>query len=117
MLNSSRLPLAAILLMVAVNGVFAQQPTAADVLTWCEPGIADPYNLGRCEAQIRSDVRKGKQLLEWQCVPPAVLSNPDQLRRLFIREGQRVPEILHQPAERLLFYAVAKAFPCPMRQR
>jgi hypothetical protein len=105
-------------LMLLVCDARAQSgPTAADVLTWCEPGIADPYNLGRCEAQLGFAAREGARFPEWQCVPRAVLTNPDQLRRLFIREGRRMPEILHQPAERLLFYAVAKAFPCPLHGR
>ncbi len=92
-----------------------QPPTASTVLTWCES--ADPYNRGRCHGQLTGIARDGARLTEWLCVPRAVIGNADQLQRLFVREGQRMPEILHQPAERLLFYAVAKAFPCPLRGR
>ncbi len=46
------------------------------------------------------------------CVPVPVLQNPEQLRLLFIREANRHPEVLHLSARRLLFYALAKTFPC-----
>jgi Ssp1 endopeptidase immunity protein Rap1a len=49
---------------------------------------------------------------EWKCVPKEPL-HPEQLRLLFVREAHQHPEVLHLPAENLLFYAVAKAFPCP----
>src|SRR4029450_6029575 len=31
---------------------------------------------------------------------------------LLIRKAYRTPEVLHLPARRLLYYAVAQAFPC-----
>ena len=51
-------------------------------------------------------------LAEWRCVPPAVIDDTEQLRRLFLREANRMPEVLHLPARQLVYYAVAKAFPC-----
>jgi hypothetical protein len=47
-----------------------------------------------------------------QCVPRAVIDDTEQLRRLFLREANRMPEVLHLPARQLVYYAVAKAFPC-----
>jgi hypothetical protein len=92
------------------------QPTpASTVLIWCES--SDPSNSGSCHGALRAFASNGARLPEWQCVPRAVLDNTTQLQRLFVREGQRMPEILHQPAEKLLYYAVAKAFPCPLLQK
>ena len=46
------------------------------------------------------------------CVPKKILNNPEQVRLLFVRAAHEHPEVLHFPARRLLFYALAKAFPC-----
>lgn len=46
------------------------------------------------------------------CVPTAVIRNPDQVRLLFVQAAHEHPEVLHLPARRLLFYALAKTFPC-----
>jgi hypothetical protein len=53
-----------------------------------------------------------KNVPEWKCIPKAPL-HPEQLRLFFVREAHLHPEVLHLPAENLLFYAVAKAFPRP----
>jgi hypothetical protein len=47
------------------------------------------------------------------CVPVEVLRTPEQVRLLFVREAHSHPEVLHFPVKQLLFYALAKAFPCP----
>jgi hypothetical protein len=57
----------------------------------------------------------GEDIPEWLCVPKATFQDDEQLRQLFIREANRMPEVLHRPARQFLFYAVAKAFPCPLR--
>jgi Rap1a immunity proteins len=83
---------------------------ASDVLVWCESDT--PFDRGRCHGAVEAYASRGAQLQEWQCVPPPVLKDGEQLRRLFVRAGQRTPEILHLPAPQLLYYAVANAFPC-----
>jgi hypothetical protein len=81
------------------------------VLFWCES--ADPYTLGMCTGTMSWYADQAvKAIPEWKCVPPAVVKNAEQLRRLFIREGHRVPEVLHLPVSQLFYYAVTKAFPC-----
>ena len=90
-------------------------PTGADVLTWCESAL--PGNQGRCFGALDRYLTDAKRLPEWRCVPPDVKTNFEQVRRLFIREGERMPEVLHFPARQLLYYAVIKAFPCPLRAR
>jgi hypothetical protein len=47
------------------------------------------------------------------CVPVAVLRNPEQVRLLFVRAAHDHPEVLHLSARRLLYYTLAKTFPCP----
>jgi hypothetical protein len=87
---------------------------ASTVLFWCESNA--PESLGRCHGTLNRYAAQAKtEVVEWKCVPRAVVENTEQLRQLFIREGHRVPEILHLPAPRLLYYAVTKAFPCRWR--
>jgi Ssp1 endopeptidase immunity protein Rap1a len=91
----------------------AKEDSASAVLVFCEKP-----NLGTCRAELGSFAREGAvSLFEWHCVPPEVIKDTEQLRRLFLREAQRMPEVLHLPARQLLYYAVAKAFPCPLRGR
>ena len=103
-----------------------KEQSASTVLLWCEH--SDPESQGKCDAELGGDARAGAglpslfgmpartaALPEWQCVPKAVIDDWEQLRRLFIREANRMPEVLHLPARQLLYYAVAKAFPCPLR--
>ena len=91
-----------------------KEPQASTVLFWCERGPNDPHFLGQCHARLGAYARLGSQsLAEWRCVPPEVINNEEQLRRLFVLEGDRHPEVLHMPAQQLLYYAVAVAFPCP----
>jgi Rap1a immunity proteins len=92
------------------------KPMAASLmLVLCESG--SPESLGHCHGALHAYALDGKDLAEWQCVPHATIQDFEQLRRLFIREANRMPEVLHQPARQLLYYAVAKAFPCPLRAR
>ena len=87
---------------------------ASTLLFWCERD--QPDYLGRCHGALMAYAQDGaKELLDWQCVPPGVAADTEQLRRLFLREAQRMPEVLNQPARKLLYYAVLKAFPCPLR--
>ena len=74
-----------------------------------------PASLGRCQGRLEAYALDGKGLTAWLCVPKDTISDSEQLRRLFVREGQRMPEVLNRPARLLLYYAVAKAFPCPLR--
>lgn len=91
-----------------------KETPASTLLIWCESTL--PENLGRCHGALGAFAHDGAALLpEWQCVPQAVTGDEEQLRRLFLREAGRLPEILHQPARKLLYYSVLKAFPCPLR--
>ena len=91
--------------------------SASAVLVWCERED-DAHGRGLCHGALAAYAAEGVSLLpEWQCVPQAVSRDNEQLRRLFLREAQRVPEVLHEPARRLLYYAVLKAFPCALRAR
>jgi hypothetical protein len=93
-----------------------KEPDASTALIWCESNL--PENLGRCHGVLQGyAIRGATEVVEWKCVPQAVVENTEQLRRLFIREAHRVPEVLHLPASQLLYYAVTKAFPCPLRAR
>lgn len=74
-----------------------------------------PESLGRCHGALHAYALDGQKLAAWTCVPKDTLEDYEQLRRLFIREGERIPEVLNRPARLLLYYAVAKAFPCPLR--
>ena len=92
------------------------KPIAASTLLFlCESET--PESLGRCHGALHAYALDGKDIPELLCVPRATIQDYEQLRRLFIREGNRMPEVLHQPARQLLYYAVAKAFPCPLRAR
>jgi Rap1a immunity proteins len=94
----------------------------------CKPATASTL-LMRCDSSDASDVAYCHGFLsavasggpanlpEWRCVPKGVEEQPEQLRLLFIREAHRMPEVLHLPAQQLLYYAVIKAFPCPLRGR
>lgn len=88
--------------------------TAAKLLMRCDS--ADPENVAYCLGSLMGLSSEPEALVELQCVPHEVWRNPEQLRRLFIRDN-RMPEILHLPARQLLYYSVAKAFPCPLRDR
>jgi hypothetical protein len=93
-----------------------KENAASTVLFWCES--ADPYILGMCDGTLNWYADQAVTAIpEWKRVPPAVVQNSDQLRRLFIREGHRVPEVLHLPASQLFYYAVTKAFPCMLRPK
>jgi hypothetical protein len=96
--------------------VECREERASARLLRCERN--DPGSLGGCHAAIIADLGRGlREVPELRCVPEAVLDDPEQLRRLFIREANRNPEVLHLPARNLLYYAVVKAFPCPLRAR
>jgi len=86
---------------------------ASTLLFLCESNT--PESLGRCHGALDAYASDGKDLSAWLCVPKDTLQDYEQLRRLFIREAERMPEVLHRPARLLLYYAVAKAFPCPLR--
>lgn len=86
---------------------------ASTLLFLCESRA--PASLGRCHSALEAYALDGKDIAAWLCVPHDAISDDEQLRRLFVREGERMPEILHRPARLLLYYAVAKAFPCPLR--
>jgi hypothetical protein len=101
-----------------------KERSASTLLIWCESN--DPYTLGMCAGELKGFAYDGSgsslfgmsapaPLPEWQCVPKAVIDDTEQLRRLFIREANRMPEVLHLPARQLVYYAVAKAFPCPLQ--
>jgi len=93
-----------------------QPITASTLLIRCESSL--PENLGRCHGSLMAYAQDGvEDLIEWQCVPLEVRRDTEQLRRLFLREAQRVPEVLHLQARQLLYYAVVKAFPCSLRTR
>lgn len=89
--------------------------TAAKLLMRCDS--ADPENVAYCLGSLMGLSSEPEALIELQCVPREVWRNPEQLRRLFVREANRTPEVLHLPARQLLYYSVAKAFPCPLRGR
>jgi hypothetical protein len=86
---------------------------ASALLFLCEHNT--PENLGHCHGALHAYALDGQELSAWLCVPKDTLNNYEQLRRLFIREAERMPEVLHRPAQLLLYYAVARAFPCPLR--
>jgi len=90
------------------------KPMPASTLLYLCESLA-PESLGRCTGALHAYALDGKDLDEWLCVPRDTLDDYEQLRRLFIREGERMPELLHRPAQLLLYYAVAKAFPCALR--
>lgn len=93
-----------------------KETPASTLLIWCESNL--PENLGRCHGALTNFAHDGAALFpEWQCVPQAVTDDAEQLRRLFLREAARLPEVLNQPARKLLYYAVLKAFPCALRTR
>ena len=73
-----------------------------------------PENLGHCHSALDAHASEGKNFDAWLCVPKDTLRDSEQLRRLFIREAARMPEVLHRPARLLLYYSVARAFPCPL---
>lgn len=86
--------------------------SGSTLLFLCEN--AAPESLGRCHGALHAYALDGQELAAWTCVPKDTLKDYEQLRRLFIREGERMPEVLNRPARLLLYYAVAKAFPCPL---
>jgi hypothetical protein len=86
---------------------------ASTLLFLCESRA--PESFGRCHGELSAYASDGKNLDAWLCVPKDTLADFEQLRRLFVREGERMPEILNRPARLLLYYAVAKAFPCSLR--
>ena len=87
---------------------------ATELLIRCRSN--DPLNLGRCHGTLANLAQGGNEiLLEWQCVPSAVINNTEQLRILFVREADRTPEILHLPAWKLFYFSIVKAFPCSLR--
>jgi hypothetical protein len=89
------------------------EQAASTLLFLCED--RSPESLGRCHGALHAYALDGRDLAEWLCVPKATLNDYEQLRRLFMREADRMPEILQRPARQVLYYAVAKAFPCPLR--
>lgn len=95
------------------NNDICKPMVASTLLFLCESST--PVSLGRCTGAIHAYALEGKKLDAWLCVPEDALDNDEQLRRLFIREGERMPEVFHRQARLLLYYAVAKAFPCPLR--
>lgn len=91
------------------------KPMAASTLLFlCES--REPASLGTCHGALEAYALDGKDLTAWLCVPKDTIYDFEQLRRLFVREGERMPEILNRPARLLLYYAVANAFPCPLRE-
>jgi hypothetical protein len=96
------------------NDERCKDKAASTVLAWCER--EDAYSRGLCDGTLGGFAQDGAASLpEWQCAPAAVTKDEEQLRRLFLREAHRLPEVLHEPARKLLYYAVLKAFPCPLR--
>jgi hypothetical protein len=97
-------------------------PSAAKLLQECNSdsstdhaacaGVLDAMVDSGAAPQMGSPVKLNAPEPALACVPVAVLDSPDQLRILFVREAYRHPEVLHLPARRLLFYALAKTFPC-----
>jgi Rap1a immunity proteins len=94
------------------NDVSCKPTPASTLLFLCESNT--PESLGRCHGALHAYALDGQDLDAWFCVPKDTLQDYEQLRRIFIREGERMPEVLHRPARLLLYYAVAKAFPCPL---
>lgn len=89
-----------------------QPTTAAQLLPRCDSG-PDSEERAYCYGALAAMAARARSLPEWRCVPQAVFRHPEQFRALFAREAHRMPELLHRPAEDLMGYAVAKAFPCP----
>ena len=88
------------------------EPIAAYALLLLCQGHA-PESLGRCHGALDAYASEGRDIDAWLCVPKDTLKDSEQLRRLYINEAARMPEVLHRPARLLLYYSVAKAFPCP----
>ena len=101
--------------------------SAAKALTWCDSQSSE--DRAYCAGSLDAEVDQGAAP-QWgppivfsgaseppeptlRCVPAAVLRQPEQIRILFVREAYQHPEMLHLPKRQLLFYALAKAFPCP----
>lgn len=72
-----------------------------------------PESLRHCQGALDAYALQGRDLDLWLCVPKGTLQDSEQLRQLFIREAAQMPGVLHRPARLLLYYSVAKAFPCP----
>jgi hypothetical protein len=88
------------------------KPMAAYALALlCQGGT--PESLRHCQGALDSYALQGRDLDLWLCVPNGTVQDFEQLRQLFIREAARMPEALHRQARLLLYYSVAKAFPCP----
>jgi hypothetical protein len=58
--------------------------------------------------QILTHHAKGNSEL---CLPDGV--GMDQMAKMFIKNANDNPEILHHPAEVQLYFTLLKAFPCP----
>lgn len=90
--------------------------TAATLLMRCDS--SDSREVLSCHATLYAMAFDAPASLpEWRCLPKGAAEHPEQLRLLFVREAHRLPEVLHQPARQLLYYAVIKAFPCPLGAR
>lgn len=98
------------------------RPSAAKLLQQCDSdsstdhaacaGVLDAMIDSGAAPQLKPSLKLDAPEPALACVPVAVLNSPDQLRILFVREAYRHPEVLHLPARRLLYYALAKTFPC-----
>jgi len=90
---------------------YCKPTTASELLMRC--GSGDEREIAYCHGALDAYFLDGKaKLPEWKCLPKGAGEHPEQLRQLFLRVGYQHPEVLHEPARQLLFYAVAKAFPC-----
>jgi hypothetical protein len=89
--------------------------TGSTLLMRCDSGYSG--DVAYCHGSLSAMAMRGATTVpEWKCVPAQVAKQPEQLRLLFIRESRRIPEVLHLPAENLLYYAVITAFPCPAQR-
>ena len=99
-------------------------PSAGKLLQWCDSqdsndhahcaGVLDAELTDGAAPQLGSPpIKLSEPEPALQCVPVEVLREPEQIRILFVREAHNHPEVLHLSARRLLYYALAKTFPCP----
>lgn len=84
--------------------------SGAELLARCDS--SQSTDRAYCAGTLSAMATSGSDLPEWRCVPKEAYRHPEQFRVLFVREALRTPEVLHQDARNLLFYAVAKSFPC-----
>jgi hypothetical protein len=57
----------------------------------------------------------GRENLLWRCARPKGEVDSEHLRVLFVGAARELPEVLEQPAYRLLAYAIVKASHCGFR--